>query len=174
MYALILKHSSIRTLSFLRRAVTFTRLFNASSYYDGVRKITVMIAVFATYKFPGCLPYKYYPRTPLPPNDLSDKRLLLGALQSQPLCPKMGRPSSCPGWGPFHESGAWFSAMGCRPVISEMTWQGNKKLVQRKQFFKLFFKDFLNVGHFFSLYWICYNIAFALCFGFLAARHVAS
>lgn len=130
--ALTLKHSSVRTLSFLR-AVTFKRLFNASSYYDGMRKITVMIAVFATNKFPGCLPYKYYPRTPLPPNDLSDKRLLLGALQSQPLSAKKGRPGSRPGWGPCHESGTWFSAVGCRPVIAEMTWQGIKTLFFTKE-----------------------------------------
>ena len=30
---------------------------------------------------------------------------------------------------------------------------------------------FLDVGHFLSLYWICYDIASVLCFGFLATRH---
>ena len=43
-------------------------------------------------------------------------------------------------------------------------------------FFVLFcfdFKDFFDVDHFKSLYFICYNIASVLQrFGFLAARHV--
>ena len=34
------------------------------------------------------------------------------------------------------------------------------------------FKDFFHVDHFLSFYWICYNIASVLCFGFLTARHV--
>ena len=38
-------------------------------------------------------------------------------------------------------------------------------------FFKIFF---FGVGHFQSLYWICYNIAYVLCFDFLAERHVWS
>ena len=36
------------------------------------------------------------------------------------------------------------------------------------------FKDFFDVGHFKSLYWICYSIASVLCFGFFAPRHVWS
>ena len=35
-------------------------------------------------------------------------------------------------------------------------------------------KLFFTVDHFKSLYWICYNIASVLCFGFLATRHVRS
>ena len=35
-----------------------------------------------------------------------------------------------------------------------------------------FFKGFLCEP--FLKYWICYNIASVLCFGFLAARHVGS
>ena len=37
---------------------------------------------------------------------------------------------------------------------------------------KVFF--FFNVDHFWSLCWICYNVASVLFFGFLAARHVGS
>ena len=39
-----------------------------------------------------------------------------------------------------------------------------------------FFKDFFffDVDYFKSLYWLCYNIAPVLCFGFLATRHVRS
>ena len=38
------------------------------------------------------------------------------------------------------------------------------------------FRDFFNMDHFLSLYWICYNIVscFMLCFFFLAVRHVGS
>ena len=39
--------------------------------------------------------------------------------------------------------------------------------------FYFFFKDFFDVDHFKSLYWICYNIASVLCFGFLAWRILA-
>ena len=40
--------------------------------------------------------------------------------------------------------------------------------------FKIFF-FFLDMDHFFKVFIeFCYNIAFVLCFGFLAARHVGS
>ena len=35
-----------------------------------------------------------------------------------------------------------------------------------------FFKIFFWCGSFLSLYWICYNTASVLCFGFLVIRHV--
>ena len=38
----------------------------------------------------------------------------------------------------------------------------------------LIFKDFFDVGHLESLYWICYNIASVPCFGPLARKHVRS
>ena len=41
--------------------------------------------------------------------------------------------------------------------------------------FTLFFKDFFfDVDRFKSLYWICYNIATVLCFGFLTMRYAGS
>ena len=39
-------------------------------------------------------------------------------------------------------------------------------------FFNIFFVAL--VDYFKSLYWICYNIAFIFCFGFLGVRHVGS
>ena len=39
--------------------------------------------------------------------------------------------------------------------------------------FVFFFKDFFYMDQFFkSLYWVCYDIASVLCFGFLAVRRV--
>ena len=40
--------------------------------------------------------------------------------------------------------------------------------------FKKMFLDFFDVDHFWSLYWICHNIASILCFVFLAAKHMGS
>ena len=37
-----------------------------------------------------------------------------------------------------------------------------------------FSKNFFDVDHFWSLYWICYNTASVLCFGYLATSHVGS
>ena len=37
-----------------------------------------------------------------------------------------------------------------------------------------FLSFFFDVGHFYSLYWISYNIVSVLCSGFLAVRHVGS
>ena len=41
--------------------------------------------------------------------------------------------------------------------------------------FILFFKHFFfSVEHFKSLYWICYNTASVLCFGFLNSKYMGS
>ena len=41
-------------------------------------------------------------------------------------------------------------------------------------FLQLFKRIFFNVDHFYSLYWLCYNTACLLCFGFLAPKQVGS
>ena len=46
--------------------------------------------------------------------------------------------------------------------------------VWESRYFSVFLKIFFNVDHFKSRYWICYNIASVVCFGFLALRHVGS
>ena len=66
----------------------------------------------------------------------------------------------------------WVKYLKIKTVMKLLIKVSRSSLLRNIFFF--FFKDFFDVDHFLNLYWTCYNIAFVLCSGFLAPRHVGS
>ena len=88
--------------------------------------------------------------------------------------------------GVFSTQGPNPGLLHCRQILYNLSHQGrplasnslnfcfclSEKIFISPSFFLRFF--FFNVDHFKILYWICYNIASVVCFGFLALRHMGS